>query len=270
MVSVKRGRVWAVWAVLAVLAALPARAAPDYGRQLFDMMLKNLEPRTAEMRLQEMPAPDGSIPWAYLECAGVNVGGMNVRSLRVEVFDAEVTPPAQWSGMAYPRVKSMLACRAEGVFTQEDVNAFLHNRLFGREKEWERISVRLENDRIRAEGTCSVNLKLMRVKLRMEVSCRVVPRGTGLWLDDVAVKVNGKPLSGALVNKAISRIQPVLDMKKYNLPLYLSKIELSDGVCRVATRLPPGGLLGGLKWEYEKPQESAGAAEAEAEISEKK
>lgn len=250
--------------LIALLAVCPACAAPDYGQELFDILLARVEPARAELCLQEMPAADGTIPWAYLECQNADVSGMNVRSLRVEVFDAVVTPPAQWKDVEYPRVKSMLACRAEGIFTQDDVNAFLRNRFFGHEKEWERVSVKLENDRVYAEATCAVDVKLMRVKLRMEVSCRVVGRGTGIWLEDVIVKVNGKKLSKVLVNKAIAKIQPVLDMSKYNLPLYLTKIELSDGVCRVATRLPPHGMTDGLKWEYEKPE----GADMNAEQSE--
>ncbi len=59
--------------------------------------------------------------------------------------------------------------------------------------------------------------------------------------------------------KALERIQPFLDMNKYNLPLYLTKIELSDGVCRVASRIPPRPLSGGIRYEHVKKPRPAGA-----------
>ena len=152
----------------------------------------------------------------------------------------------------------MLACHAEGIFYESDVNAFLHDRLFGHDKEWERISVDMRNDRIYAVGWYNANLKIMRVKVKLELSCRIVGRGTALWLEDVELKVNDKRMSKGMMKKALERIQPFLDMSKYNLPLYLTKIELSDGVCRVASRIPPRPLVGGIKYERTRTPLEAG------------
>ena len=130
-----------------------------------------------------------------------------------------------------------------------------HDRLFGHDKDWERISVKMKDDRIYAVGWYNANLKIMRVKVKLELSCRIVGRGTALWLEDVELKVNDKRMSKGMMKKALERIQPFLDMSKYNLPLYLTKIELSDGVCRVASRIPPRPLVGGIKYERDRTRQ---------------
>jgi len=243
--------------LLLLFCACRAVAAPDYGRELFKFFLKKMDPQKAELHLQSLPTEKGEIPWAYLECQNANVRGMNIRSLKMDCFDAVVTPPAQWKKMEHPRVQSMLACHAEGIFTEEDVNAFLHDRLFGHDKEWERISVRMKDDRINAVGWYNADIKIMRFKVKLELSCRIAGRGTALWLEDVELKVNDKKMSKGMMAKALERIQPFLDMSKYNLPLYLTKIELSDGECRVASRIPPRPLAGGIRYERVKKPAAA-------------
>ena len=244
--------------LLAVFLTASGAHAADFGQELFNFFLRKMDPEKAELHLQSPPTEKGEIPWAYLECTNANVRGMNIRSLKMDCFDAVITPPAKWKKMEHPYVESMLACHAEGIFTEEDVNAFLHDRLFGHDKEWERISVDMRNDRIYAVGWYNANLKIMRVKVKLELSCRIVGRGTALWLEDVELKVNDKRMSKGMMKKALERIQPFLDMSKYNLPLYLTKIELTDDVCRVASRIPPRPLVGGIKYERTRTPLEAG------------
>ena len=134
--------------LLAVFLGASSAHAADFGQELFDFFVRKMDPEKAELHLQSLPTEKGEIPWAYLECVNANVRGMNIRSLKMDCFDAVITPPKKWKKMEHPYVESMLACHAEGIFTEKDVNAFLHNRLFGHDKEWERISVRMKDDRI--------------------------------------------------------------------------------------------------------------------------
>ncbi len=246
----KLKRLSALLLAILPLACGAARAGEDRGRELFDFFLQKMRPERAELHLQSQPSENGEIPWAYLECVNADVRGMNIRSLRMDCFDAVVTPPALWKDVESPRVEKMLACHAEGIFSEADVNAFLRDRLFGHDKEWENIAVRLHDDRIDAVGYYRANLKIMRVKVKLELSCRIAARGTALWLEDVSLKVNNRRMSKGMIKAALDKLQPFLDMEKYNLPLYLTEIELSDGVCRVATRIPPRPVHGGLRYSH--------------------
>lgn len=261
-------------ALLLLFVFLPGASAgseaetANYGYQLFDVFLRGLNPQSAVLQLREVPRDDGFISWAYLECHNANVRGMNVRSLKMDCFDAEVTPPARWKFMEYPAVKSMLSCHAEGVFTEDDINDFLRRRVFGSHKEWEQFSVKLRAGRIEASAYYKADLKLFKTRIRLDLSCAIAGRGTALWLEDIAVKVNDREISPRFVEDALKKLQPFIDMKNYNLPLYLTKIEFSDGTCRVRSRILPKPLPGGLLWQHPdgcegRPFRTGGAEEPE-------
>ena len=250
--------------LLFLLGASAAWGAPDRGQELFGAFLRNLAPEKAYFQLSSAPRENGYIPWGYLECVNADVRGMRIRSLRMDCFDAQVTPPAQWAGMEHPRVDSMLACHAEATFTEDDVNDFLRRHVFGHEKEWQNVRVKMSAGRINATAYYRANLRLMRLRVRLDLSCRIVGRGTALWLEDIRLKVNNQEVSSGTVERALQKLQPFIDMKKYNLPLYLSKVEFRDGQCSVHSRILPKPLPGGLRWDYAASPPEKGAAEKRA------
>jgi hypothetical protein len=231
--------------------AADGRAAENnYGYELFDVFLRNLHPESACLELREPPREDGFISWAYLECQNAKIRGMNIQSLKMDCFDAQVTPPAQWKDMDYPQVDSMLSCHAEGIFTEKDVNDYLRTQVFGTHHEWEDIQVKMGDGHIEATAYYNANLKLFRTRVRLDVSCSIAGRGTGLWLENIHIKINNQDISTGFIEKALQKLQPFIDMKNYNLPLYLTKIEFSKGMCRVRSRIRPNPLPSGLRWNY--------------------
>lgn len=237
-------------ALLLLLGASVVCAAPDRGQDLFDVFLRNLTPEKACLQLRSVPREDGFISWGYLECVNADVRGMRIRSLKMDCFDAQVTPPAQWPEMEHPHVESVLACHAEATFTEDDVNDFLRCHVFGHEKEWQNIQVKMRDGRINATAYYRINLRLMCLRIRFDISCCIAGRSTSLWLEDIQFKVNNRDVSPRIVERALHRIQPFIDMKNYNLPLYLSKVEIRDGQCRVHSRIIPKPLPHGLRWDY--------------------
>ncbi len=220
----------------------------DLGTQLFEMILKKLAPEEAVLQLSSQPSEDGVIPWGYLECKNSKVRGLNIQSLKLDCFDTHVIPAAEWTDLSHLRVNEMLSCHADAIFTEEDLNAFLGSRLFGHNKEWERVSVRMEDGRIYATAYYRLKIKFFQTKIKIEVSCSLTGRGTGLWLEDVTLKINNMETSAGIVARALQKLQPFIDTKKYGLPLYLSKVEISKGVCRVRSRILPKPLKKGLLW----------------------
>ena len=92
--------------LLSMLLAASAAHAADLGQELFKFFLKKMDPEKAEFHLQSAPTEKGEIPWAYLECTNANVRGMNIRSLKMDCFDAVITPPAKPSMTSCERVFS--------------------------------------------------------------------------------------------------------------------------------------------------------------------
>ncbi len=201
------------------------------------------------MQLSSQPSEDGKIPWGYLECKNCNVRGLNIQSLKIDCYDTRVMPAAEWTDLSHLRVDEMLSCHADAIFTEKDMNAFLESRLFGHNKEWERVSVRMEDGRIYATAYYRLKIKFFQTKIKIEVSCSLTGRGTGLWLEDITLKVNNMQTSAGIVERALRKLQPFIDTKKYGLPLYLTKVEVSKGVCRVRSRILPKELKKGLIWK---------------------
>lgn len=239
--------------LLCSLFSLPLSAAqPDRGAELFDILLKATTPREAVMQLSSLPEENGYISWAFLDCHDAIVEGMNISSFRMDFFDSRVTPPALWKDMSHPHVKSMLACHAVARVTEKDVNDFLRSRVFGHKREWSDVSVSLHEDHIMATAYYLADLKLMKLKIRVDISCSIVPRGTALWLEDVSLRLNNQSVPSSLVRRALDDMQPFIDMKNYGLPLRLKKIECRQGECIVASTTLPKQLPFGREWKYVK------------------
>ena len=245
---------------LALVSWACAAEPRDYGRELFGYFLSKMNPEKAYFQLSRQPGEDGSVPWAYLECTNASVRGLNVEYVRMDCFDAVVTPPAEWPSREYPKVKSMLACHAEARFTEKDVNDYFASRVFGRHKEWSDFRVSMKDDHIALTAFYNADLKVFSTKVRLDLRCRVVSRGTALWLEDISISVNSRKVSMGLVRAALDRIQPFLDMSKYNLPLHLSTIDFRKGQCVVRTRILPKPLSGGMRWDYKRPHPAPGAS----------
>ena len=244
--------IFAALVTASMIWAFPAESLAGHGDELFSIIVAQTEPQKAVMRLEAEPTDDGFVKWGYLECDGAKFRGMHIQKVRIDCFDAKITPPDKWKDVRRPKIESMMACHAEGIFTEKDVNDFLKRRLFGKHKEWSDISVKMTDGRISATGYYIADLKLFRLKIRVDISCGIVGRGHGLWLDDVELRLNTRRVTPSLVRAAIDRLQPFVDMDRFNLPLSLRKIEFSDGACRVSSAILPKSPTKGPKWEYSK------------------
>ncbi len=234
--------------VLTVSVGTACAETENLGTRLFGMILKKLSPQEAILQLSSPPTEDGKISWGYLECKNANVRDVNIQSLRIDCFDTRVMPASEWTDLSHLRVDEMLSCHADAVFTEKDLNAFLESRIFGHDKEWERVHVRMEDGRIYATAYYRLKIKFFQTKIKIEVSCALTGRGTELWLEDVKLKINNMETSAGIVERALQKLQPFIDTKSYGLPLYLSKVEISKGVCRVRSRILPKPLKKGLRW----------------------
>ena len=240
-----------ITAALFLFGAIPA-FAEDYGQSLFNIILREFHPEKAAMTLSSLPRENGLIPWAYFELCGANVQGLRISKLKVDGFDAMVSPPERWKDLDYPEISSVLACHAEAHVTESDVNDFLMERAFGDKDEWSGVKVRMRDGRITASAYYLADLKLFRLKVKLEVSCVLAARhGTELWLEDIQLKVNNAEVSPSYVTRALEGLQPVINLSRYNLPLHISRIEFKNGSCYVRSRILPKPF-DGIRWEYER------------------
>ena len=68
------------------------------------------------------------------------------------------------------------------------------------------------------------------------------------------MRVNKVDLPKSITEKAISQIQPVIDLNEFIFPLTLDKIEQTEDKVTLASRLDPEPFEG-IKYTYEKSNE---------------
>ena len=79
-----------------------------------------------------------------------------------------------------------------------------------------------------------------------------IVNGKELWLNNPVVKVNKLDVPDYVTKKALSRIQPLVDLDRFPLPMTLHKVDLKQGSATLSTRTLPQALTEGLKYSYKK------------------
>ena len=74
--------------------------------------------------------------------------------------------------------------------------------------------------------------------------------GKELWLDRPEVRVNRLDLPDYITQKALSQIQPLLDLNRFPLPLNLHKVTLEKGKAILSTRTLPKPIERGITYHY--------------------
>ena len=71
-----------------------------------------------------------------------------------------------------------------------------------------------------------------------------------LWLDNPQVRINKMDLPDYITNKALSQIQPLLDLARFPLPLKLHTVTLEKGTALLSTRILPEPMERGITYHY--------------------
>ncbi len=231
--------------------AVPAWAV-DRGGELFQIFTDKLQPQEAKLILQGQPRENGWIPQLYLEMTGATVGGLRLQRVAIDGYGIEATPPSLWSQVDYPKIGSILACHGWVQVTQQDVNAFLASRVFGSKGEWEGVEVRFSDGRIQASCYYRLDLKILALRLKVDFSTNLeVRNGTELWLQDTHLRINNAEVSESLIRRALARLQPLLDLRNFMLPVNLAQVEIQDQTMTIRSRRPARSFPGLL---YSYPQ----------------
>ena len=77
-----------------------------------------------------------------------------------------------------------------------------------------------------------------------------------VWLDDYTLRVNRFDVPEFITDKAVSQIQPLLDLSRFIFPLRLSSIVFEDGSMTIASRVTPMPFEG-IEYEYARGVEPA-------------
>nr|WP_321502605.1 hypothetical protein [uncultured Dethiosulfovibrio sp.] len=195
-------------------------------------------PESARMILDGPIGADGKIRHLYFEAVGPTLEGLRVESLSVETVFTDFGPLSTWTDRGPSEIREVVMGYFDSTMTDSDINGFLKGMTMkGDEGDWESISVKFIPGGLSALGY--YNLRNPGLKLKVELDGRLVLRDRSeIWLDRYIFKVNNDDQS-SVVESALEKVQPIVDMKNFIFPVQLQTLDLQKGRMRLATRVLP-------------------------------
>ncbi|HCR38713.1 MAG TPA: DUF2993 domain-containing protein [Synergistaceae bacterium] len=251
--------------VLAALLVLMLMAGPTFAGQdkqfrgkvdghtrgavLFKAFAEGLKPESVEMILDEEPDETADEPPGAVDLYGCELGGVRIERLEIEAFDTNFTGPGSWESSG-PDIEDMLSVNARATILEEDVNRAISDAAFGDDDgNWHGLSLDFSNDGVYARGYYTVRL-LFKLDILIELEGRFgIVGGKQVWLEDYTMKVNRVDLPEVLTDRAISQIQPIIDLNEFVFPLTLRTVIHEDDRVILESRSLPNPF-DGIRYSY--------------------
>ncbi len=241
-----------ILAIIIVLS-LSSQSFADEVDDLLSFYVKKFTPEEAVIVISEMPDSTGLFQDVYMDLKGLVIDKLRMNSLTVRMKYVQFNAPSEWK-------KSNVECKnaanvwAVATLLESDVNKAISDKTFGHgEDRWHDLSMAINPKGLHGKGYYLAKTSLMNLDILIEIDSKLkILKGKELWLDKPLVKVNRMDLPDYVTKKALSQIQPLVDLRKFPLPLTLHKVETKKGNAILSTKTLPEALKDGLKYTYKK------------------
>jgi hypothetical protein len=224
--------------------------AQDLTSRLLAYYVKEFSPENLYLSIDEQPDNTGRFRDIYMDLTGVLIGGIRVDKLTFRMHDAQFNDPAKWAS-GEVECESALYIYAQCILKEEDINRKLATETFGKDDHWRNISMKIAPSGLYAKGTYAAKVFFVTLNILLEIESGLqIVENRELWLENYKVRVNTMSVPDYITKKAISQIQPLLDLGRFPLPLKLHKVEFRDGQALLATRILPLPPVDGITYHY--------------------
>jgi hypothetical protein len=219
--------------------------------RLLAYYIDQFTPEELSLIMDERPDDTGRFRDLYMDLKGVKIGGVRVERLTFRMVDVQFNSPLEW---AAGNVECLDALRiyARCLLKEDDVNKKLASQTFGKDEHWKDISMTITPEAgFQARGTYAAKILFFTLDILIEAEggLRIV-NGRELWLDDYKFRVNTLDVPDYVARRAIDRIQPLLNLGRFPLPLSLHSVEFQEHQAVLSTRVLPEPLQGGITCHY--------------------
>ena len=228
---------------------LPCVSYADEVNDLLNFYVKKFTPEKATLIISEKPDETGLFNEVYMDLQGVVIEKLRLSSLVVSMRGVQFNKPSEWK-KGNVECKDAISVLATATLLERDINKSIEDRTFGRgDGQWHDMSMQILPSGLSGKGYYKYSF----LDILIEIDSRLkIVKGKELWLDNPQVKVNKLDLPDYVTKKALGKIQPLVDLRKFPLPLTLHKAELKNGSATLSSRTLPKVLKGGLKYTYTK------------------
>lgn len=198
-----------------------------------DWIKKGFNPESALIITAPQKDPNGPIPRLYIQMTGARVSGMRIERIELSALNVSLAPPRKEKD--HPRLESVDACDLTLTIDEKDANAFAAGRTFCDDK-IDKAAVHFDNDSLDLTVSFHPDLKIFHPTWRINLSTAVEFKNKGeLWLKPHSLDVNGMTTPRWVVQSLLNQIQPLIDLKNYNLPVAMARPSLKKGRAELRT-----------------------------------
>lgn len=226
--------------------------AADEVQKLFDFYIKKFTPEKAVLIISERPDSTGKFNDVYMDLTGVKIDKVRLNKLTFRLTGVQFNPPSEWLN-GNVDCKSAMQVYALAEIFDSDINRSIERKTFGDKDHWKKISLKIAPKGLNGRGYYVAKVLGMSLDILLEIDSKLKIVGNKqLWLDNPQVKVNRLDLPDYITKKALKQIQPLLDLRKFPLPLSINKVELRNGSARIYTKKLPQAIKNGIRYNYPK------------------
>jgi len=238
-----------ILSLIFLICLMPFSAAADEVEDLLNFYVKKFTPEKATLIISDKPDETGLFSEIYLDLTGVVIEKLRLSSLTVNMRGVQFNKPSEWeSGKV--ECKDAISVLASATMLESDINKSIENRNFGKGQEhWHDMSMKITPKGLVGKGYYKYSLFDILIEINSKLK---IVKNKELWLDDPFVKVNRLDLPDYVTKKALRKIQPLVNLRSFPLPLSLHKIELKDGSATISSKNLPKAIKDGIKYTYEK------------------
>ena len=226
-----------------------------YADEVDDLLkyyVNRFNPETAELIIAEKPDSTGLFSDLYMDLKGVVVENLRMDQLTFRMRGVQFNEPSEW---AKGNVECSNAIQINALTTifESDINRAIEAKTFGEKDHWHNVSMAITPKGLKGKGYYTADAGLFNLDILLEITSGLkIVNGKELWLNNPVVKVNKLNVPDYITRKALTRIQPLVDLDRFPLPMTLHMVDLKQGSAVLSTRALPKPLADGLRYSYKK------------------
>ena len=245
----KQKFLFALLALMISIFMLPCIACADEVNDLLNFYVKKFTPEKATLIISDKPDATGLFTEIYMDLKGVVIEKLRLNSLTVSMRGVQFNEPSQWT-KGNVECKDAISVLATATLLESDINRSIADKNFGKgDEHWHDLNMTISPKGLSGRGYYKYSI--LDILLEIDSKLKIV-KGKELWLDNPFVKVNKLDVPDYVTNKALKKIQPLVNLREFPLPLTLHKVVLKDGQATLSSRTLPKALKGGIKYTYSK------------------
>ena len=232
-----------------LLIACPCLSFADEVDDLLNFYVKKFNPEKAILIISGKPDKTGLFQDVYMDLKGIMIDKLRLSSLTVRMRGVQFNEPSQWK-KGNVECKDAISVLANATLLEKDINKSIEDKTFGKGGErWHDMSMKINPKALSGSGYYKYGFLDIRIDIDSKLK---IVKGKELWLDNPVAKVNKLDVPDYVTKKALTKIQPLVNLRKFPLPLTLHKVELKQGSAVLSTRTLPKTMTGGIKYTFSK------------------